>query len=333
MKNNRLQSQITAGRWTLPAVIFTCTLCWFVIAFLIPDIKQQEQGMKIWEYIHQLLIPSWADRISCFLLYGIIGYFLIEINNQFTIIRIRASVQTSFYFMLVTACPAMHYLYVGDLISVFLLLSIFFLFKSYQQSQPSGCIFYSFFFISAGSIFFPPFIFLSILWFTTSYRFQSLSIRSIFAALLGLTLPYWLLFAHAVFYHQIDLFYTPFKDLITFTPIFNFEELQKWELFTLLYLLMLFIVSSVHCFITGYEDKIRTRSYLRFIISLTFYIFMYIAIQPSTATRLLPLVIILVSILIGHLFALTNSKISNLFFIGSMVSLILLFINNIWTLL
>lgn len=333
MRNNRLQSQITAGRWTLPAVIFTCTLCWIIIAFLIPDIKQQEKGLEIWESIHRLLIPSWADRISCFLLYGIIGYFLIELNNQFTIIRIRASVQTSFYFMLVTACPAMHYLYVGDIISVFLLLSVFFLFKSYQQSQPSGSIFYSFFFISVGSILFPPFIFLSILWLTTSYRFQSLTFRSLFAALLGLTLPYWLLFAHAAFYHRIDLFYVPFKELITFSPLFDFGSLQKWELFTLIYLLILFLVSAAHCFITGYEDKIRTRSYLRFIISLAFYIFLYIAIQPGTATRLFPLLIILVSILIGHLFALTNSKISNLFFIGSMVSLILLFINNIWTLL
>jgi len=47
------------------------------------------------------------------LLFAGIGYFLIELNNTFAIIRMRASVQTSLYFLLITACPGMHLLYAG----------------------------------------------------------------------------------------------------------------------------------------------------------------------------------------------------------------------------
>ena len=99
------------------------------------------------------------------------------------------------------------------------------------------------------------------------------------------------------------------------------------------YLLILFIVSAVHCIAAGFEDKIRTRAYLQFLIDLTIFLFLLIAIQPNYCNDLLPLLMISNSILIGHFFVLTNSKSSNVFFIISLVSLTLLFAFNIWTLL
>ena len=56
-------------------------------------------------------------------------------------------------------------------------------------------------------------------------------------------------------------------------------------------------------------------------------------LQPTLSMNLLSLLLIGVSILVGHLFVLTNSRTSNLFFISSMVALIALFCFNIWTLL
>ena len=138
MRNKRLQSQITAGRWTLPAVIFICTLSWVLTFFLLPDLTPslgKEGGSTIWQSTRSLLLPSWADRIVSYLVYAIIGYFLIEINNRFTIIRMRASVQTTIYFLLVTICPEMHLLYAGDIAALAFLISLYFLFNSYQQSQ------------------------------------------------------------------------------------------------------------------------------------------------------------------------------------------------------
>ena len=63
--------------------------------------------------------------------------------------------QTAIYFLLVTVCPGMHLLYIGDIVALGSLISIYFLFKSYQQAQAAGYLFYSFFFIGAGSILFP----------------------------------------------------------------------------------------------------------------------------------------------------------------------------------
>lgn len=241
--------------------------------------------------------------------------------------------QTAIYFLLVTVCPGMHLLYIGDIVALGSLISIYFLFKSYQQAQAAGYLFYSFFFIGAGSILFPQLTILSVLWLLESYRFQSLTPRSFCGALLGWMLPYWMLFGHAFFYNEMELFYRPFNQLLAFGEVFHLPILQPWELAILGYLLVMFIVSAVHCIAAGFEDKIRTRAYLQFLIDLTFFLFLLIALQPIYCSALLPLLIISSSILIGHFFVLTNSKSSNVFFIISLVGLILLFAFNIWTLL
>ena len=99
------------------------------------------------------------------------------------------------------------------------------------------------------------------------------------------------------------------------------------------YLLVLFIVSAAHCLIAGYEDKIRTRSYLHFLILLNFCIFVYIGLQPVLSVHLMSFLLIGVSILAGHLFVLTNSRSSNIFFICAFIGLFILLGFNIWTLL
>ena len=155
----------------------------------------------------------------------------------------------------------MHLLYAGDVSAIAFLFSIYFLFKSYQQSQAAGYLFYSFLFIGAGSIFFPQLTFFSVLWLFEAYRFQSLTFRSFCGALIGWTMPYWMLFGHAFFYDQMELFYHPFRELATFGDLLNLQVLQPWELATLGYLFVLFIVSAAHCVVAGFEDKIRTRAY------------------------------------------------------------------------
>ena len=260
---------MTAGRWTLPAVIFICALCWVLTYFLFPDSiasTTPKDSSSFLQSTRDLLLPGWAERIVSFLVYAIIGYFLIELNNQFSIIRMRASMQTAIYFLLVTVCPGMHLLYIGDIVALGSLISIYFLFKSYQQAQAAGYLFYSFFFIGAGSILFLQLTILSVLWLLEAYRFQSLTPRSFCGALLGWMLPYW------------KLFYRPFNQLLAFGEVFNLQILQPWELAILGYLLVMFIVSAVHCIAAGFEDKIRTRAYLQFLIDLTLFLFRYIAV-------------------------------------------------------
>lgn len=330
MRNQRLQGRITAGRFTLPVVIFTCIACWVLTSFLLPGLETKESAYSLWDIVN---IPAWANRIVSFLLFAAIGYFLIELNNTFAIIRMRLSVQTSLYFLLITACPGMHLLYAGDIAAVAFLISLYFLFKSYQDPRPAGYLFHSFAFLSAGSIVFPQLTYFIPIWLLGASNFQALTFRSFCGAMTGWSVPYWFLLGHAFFHNEMALFYQPFVNLISFRPIDFGHDFRLWEVVTLGYLFILYVVSSVHCIVAGYEDKIRTRAYLHFLIFLNFCIFLFIVLQPTLSMNLLSLLLIGVSILVGHLFVLTNSRTSNLFFIGSMVALIALFCFNIWTLL
>ena len=129
MKSKRLQGLVTVGRWTLPAAIFICTLCWVLTSVLLPELTMtagEEGGSVLWQSARTLLLPAWAEHLVSFLIYAAIGYFLIELNNRFSIIRMRASVQTAIYFLLVTVCPEMHLLYAGNVAAITFLFSIYF---------------------------------------------------------------------------------------------------------------------------------------------------------------------------------------------------------------
>ena len=187
MRNQRLQGRITAGRFTLPIVIFTCIACWVLTSVLLPGLEVKESSYPLWNIVN---IPAWANRIVSFLLFAGIGYFLIELNNTFAIIRMRASVQTSLYFLLITACPGMHLLYAGDVAAVTFLISLYFLFKSYQQPRPAGYLFHSFALLSAGSVAFPQLTYFIPIWLMGASGFQSLTFRSFCGAIIGWSIPY-----------------------------------------------------------------------------------------------------------------------------------------------
>lgn len=203
--------------------------------------------------------------------------------------------------------------------------------QGYQQSKPASYLFHAFVFIGMGSLLFPQLIFFVPVFWIGAYSFQSLHPKSFFASLIGWSVPYWFLLGYAYLSGHMDLFYQPFLELVNFRSILL--GFRPWELATIGYILLLYMVSSSHCLIAGYEDKIRTRSYLHFLIFLNFCIFVYIGLQPALYPHLFSLLLIGTSILIGHLFVLTNSRSSNLFFIIMLVGLFTLFGFNLWTLL
>lgn len=312
MYTRRFQTFITTGHFTLPVAIILSLVGWISSRFFMTP-----------------PIPHWIEQLCGFILYGFIGYLLIELNNVYAIIRMRASVQTAVFFLLVTANPSIQTLSEGNLASITLLISLFFLFRSYQKPAASANLFYTFVSLGIGSMLLPPLIWTAPLYWIGAYGFQSLTPKSFFASLAGWLLPYWFLFSHAYFHEEMDLFYTPFLEMIHFQPLdFCF---QPREIATQAYLLILYLASACHCLITGYEDKMRTRSYLHFLILLTFCLFIYILLQPQQVNQILPMQLIGISFLSGHLFALTNTRSSNLFFISMLTGLCLLFAFHLWT--
>ena len=172
MKSQRFQNRVTAGRFTLPAAILISVACWILSAILLPDLEIRKGNYPLWDIFYSSCIPTWGTRLFSFILYSVIGYFLIGLNNAFAIIRMRASVQTAIYFLLISVCPTMHILYAGDLVAVTFLIALYFLFKSYQQSKSASYLFHAFVFIGMGSLLFPQLIFFVPVFWIGAYSFQ-----------------------------------------------------------------------------------------------------------------------------------------------------------------
>lgn len=332
MREQYIQAKITTGRFTLPAAIIIATACWLISYFFIPDVPEREKGYSIFGADIVRVLPIWVNQLISGLLHLMIGYLLIWLNNSFGLIRVRASIQTSVYLLFVAAIPTMHLLYAGNIAAFLMVLSIYTLFDCYQKPNPSGRTFLSFFFLSLGSLVLPQLMFFIPLWWLGLLFFKALTPQSLPASIIGWVTPYWFLFSYAYFTDGMELFYSPFIELSTFYPITP-EYLEPWETITLAYCLILFIATLIHVFANGYKDKIRVRFYLYFLLSVAFGIFIIMFLQPAHFTDLLPLLSISTSILVGHMFALSNSKVANLFFVLSSIGLIFLFCINVWMLL
>lgn len=333
MRKITLQNRVTTGHLTLPVVTLICTTCWLLICFAAPTFTGDGNSYHFEQKLGLTELPQPVAQTVGFLIYAMMGYFLIEMNNAFGIIRIRASVQTSLFFLLITACPALYPVFPGSIAAFTLLISLYFLFKSYQAFRPASNLFHSFIFIGIGSLAFPQLTLLTPLWLLGAYNFQALTPRSFIAAVVGWSLPYWFLLGFAYYSGQMELFYAPFMELTIDQPMESGWLLHNQkELLTCSYLFIQYVVSASHIIASSHQDKIRARGYLYFINLICLLLFLFLLLLPQHSKTLLMMLFPLVSVLMGHLYVLTNNRASNLFFICSAIGLIYLFIYNVWML-
>ena len=304
MNLNRFQIQVATGRLTLPVVILICLLLWGIT------------------------LQEWKDCIYLAIT-AIIGYMMIEINTAFTLIRTRTTMPVCIFWMIATSLFFLHPLEWKNLVPLAFLLSVYQLFRSYESSSPAIPIYHAFFFISLGSLVFPPFIYFSPILWGSMIPFRSLSGKSLLASLLGIITPYWFLFGYCFYFDQIPLFLAPLQEMILFYPIdygyLTISEIASWGTITLL-----LIISGFHYWQMSYMDKTRTRIYHSFLVIVGLYVTLWSILQPNYMRELMVIELICASFLSGHLFTLTRNRFSGIFFIVTFIAIILLTIFNLW---
>ena len=304
MNLNRFQIQVETGRLTIPVVILICLLLWGIT------------------------LQEWKDCIYLAIT-AIIGYMMIEINTAFTLIRTRTTMPVCIFWMIATSLFFLHPLEWENLVPLAFLLSVYQLFRSYESSSPAIPIYHAFFFISLGSLIFPPFIYFSPILWGSMIPFRSLSGKSLLASLLGIITPYWFLFGYCFYFDQIPLFLAPLQEMILFYPIdygyLTISEIASWGTITLL-----LIISGFHYWQMSYMDKTRTRIYHSFLVIVGLYVTLWSILQPNYMRELMVIELICASFLSGHLFTLTRNRFSGIFFIVTFIAIILLTIFNLW---
>ncbi len=305
----RFQNKIAESRRTLPMTIL--------------------YGVGIW-LLAGVIPQGWWYQFLCFFASV---YAMIHLNNINLLIRIYSRSVSVFYILLACATTWMFSSILGAVQVLCMTSGLLLLFSCYQDQSCVGRTFYLYLLISIVSLLAPHFllvvpIFL-LLMATTIY---SLSIRTFLAALVGLITPYWLYTGWQLYIYR----YQPemaFDYLRRFTEVqwgtdYTVVSIQQWAYLALL--MVLFVVGTIHFWMTSYMDKIRVRQIYNSFIILTIYLLVLMALQPQQYNTFINMLTITVSPIVAHFFTLTNSKWSNLFYIVTMTVILFLTGMNLW---
>lgn len=306
MRENRFQTDVAMGKFTLPIVVFVCLLLWLI-------------GGREWS--------EWGSAFIVLLT----GYLMIEMNTTFTLIRTRTTLPVCFYWMLLAALMFLHPFEWSNWVPLAFLMAVFRLFYAYESASAPTAVFQSFLCLGLGSLVFPQLLYFVPLFWGGMISFRALSAKSFFACLLGLSAPYWFLFGYAFLSDELPLFLAPLQEMLQVYPI-DYGILQKKEIVAWAVVTLLLATCCGHYIQVAYQDKTRTRLYLSFLAFAGGWATLFSVLQPCHLHSLLPIQLLCASFLAGHLFTLTRNRFSAIFFIVTFITIIILTLYQLWML-
>ena len=266
-------------------------------------------GVGIW-LLAGLVNNGWWFQFLCFFASV---YAMIHLNNINLMIRIYSRSVSAAYILLscitVWLFPSVN----GAVIQLGSVLILLLLFSCYQDHQTRGRTFYIFLIASTISLLEPRYL--------------------LFApSIIGLITPYWL-YSGWLLFNNIEnpemalIFTSRFSEIQWVT---DYNALTRPQIIYLALLVVIFIVGTIHFWITSYMDKIRVRQIYTSLIMLTLYTLVLLAVQPQIYNVLIYMLTIAVSPIIAHFVSLTHTRMSNLFFLLLMIVIFTLTGMNLW---
>ena len=285
-------------------------------------------GTAMW-VLAGLFKEQWWVQFTCFILSVLL---VMRINSKNLLIRIYSrSVSVAFIFL---SCAAV-FLFpslAGGIVQLCCIAALMLLFDSYQDQTAVGSVYYAFLLLGIGSMFDAHVIFyLPLLWFMMKIIVYSLSWRTFFASLLGLATPYWFMCGWLLWQKDGDfqaianLF--AIQDILQFP--FDFGSVTLPYLLLMAFTTLLMTIGSMHFIHSSFRDKIRVRQIYYGFITLGIFSLALWVLQPHNelAIRML---ILTTSPLVGHYWALTNSRFSNIVCIILAAVLVVITAINLW---
>lgn len=304
-----LQQRMIKAKTTFPVMAVFALLLWCVGAGWPLDAQGVLSGW--WGTVAS---PAWVVEGANLLLCLLALYLLAELNNAYSLVGRRTMLHGLFFLLLWVSVPWTSHCVEANLLLCLLLMAVGSLFGGYQQRNAVGSLFSLFLFIGLGSLLCLPVLLLVPLLYVAAWFFQSLSVRSFFAGLMGLLCPYWVLFVYAFCSDRLELFATLFSSFFpSFFSGYADIPLLSWIVWGCS--LLLFVGSLGFVMYRYGRYKIRTRLFLAFLLWWVFAVSLLWVVVPSSGGLLLPLLSASVGVLAGHLFSTSFTRASNISFL------------------
>lgn len=200
----------------------------------------------------------------------------------------------------------------------------------YQDKRSTGWTFYAFACIGLASLIFVQIgYFMPILWIMMMVFTLSFSVKTFFASLVGLIVPYWFAAGYFFYTDNIQGLADHFCGFINYSELFDYSQVTDHQILNLSFVTLLTIIGSIHFIRTSYGDKIRTRMIYETFIMLSAASIIFIILQPQHIQELGGILIVNTAPLIAHFITFTRGKFTNITFILLLIMLVLIMAYNI----
>ena len=304
----RFQNRVAESSLSLPVSAIISILIWFAAGLV---------SRKLW-------IPL--------LLTGFSTYLIAEMNTRNTLLRIRSRMMSCVFLWLATMQATIAVRWQTTVIQTLTGLCIYLLLFCYKDKKEVPSIFCIALIISIGSIIWTPFLyFLPIVIFLLCVPLYAISFKAVSAIIMGIILPYWTLIPYFVYKENTDWIKLHIAPLHDASVLFDYSSVKVGHLVCYAILIILMLIGWIHFVRTAYKDKIKTRNLYDVIITLSIFFALIIPIAPAYADYTLTMLAVVVSPLAAHYFSLTNTKLTNIVFIITLIILAMVSIMAIYT--
>jgi len=276
-----------------------------------------------------LINEGWWLQFGCFVLSV---FLMMQMNSQNLLTRIYSRTVSVSYMALICTPVFLFHSVSGALLQICIIATLLILFSCYQDNESPGRIFYTFLLIGIGGLInLHMLLFIPLFWILMAFFVYAMGWRTWFASLIGLLTPFWFTAGFWLFgMRSFSDLTPPFALQLPTLQWFDFSDFSMQQALFLAFILLLIVIGSIHFIIDSIHDKIRVRQLYYAFMFLGAYSLVLLFILPHEYDMLIRVITIAVSPLIGHFFALTHSKFSNMLFFVIVIGLLAITSYNLW---
>ena len=276
-----------------------------------------------------LINEGWWLQFGCFVLSV---FLMMQMNSQNLLTRIYSRTVSVSYMALICTSVFLFHSVSGALLQICIIATLLILFSCYQDNESPGRIFYTFLLIGIGGLInLHMLLFIPLFWILMAFFVYAMGWRTWFASLIGLLTPFWFTAGFWLFgMRSFSDLTPPFALQLPTLQWFDFSDFSMQQALFLAFIILLIVIGSIHFIIDSIHDKIRVRQLYYAFMLLGAYSLVLLIILPHEYDMLIRVITIAVSPLIGHFFALTHSKFSNMLFFVIVIGLLAITSYNLW---
>lgn len=300
----------------IPFAVLMVAFCFVIWTFMffapIPStlpIYYSTVAEKIQSFFSQNLVFT---NLICIALTLLNAFLLAQINNRFTIIRTRTFLPLFIFLLLVCTWNETHMIVSAHAALTLFLLALFNFFSMSKDRNASEPAFLGSFFIGLASLLINPYLFLIPVCWLGFIIFQSFSLRTFLASLLGAIVP-WIFFItiHYSLNNNVD-FLQLF--IVSFNFDFNYLEFSLPKIIYVSALTLIMIIGIVGLYSMSNGDAIHTRNKLNFLLLVLISTVILELFNRNQLSLFLPLLAMIYAMLISHSFTLKQNNFFGIIF-------------------